>query len=570
MRQGSRRRVVTAVLMSAGMAVLAPSAEASITPTLKLDQSAGTTAGSTTNLGLDLKFAPTGTDSPKLMTLNLPPGLLANASIDGGACLTMTDLDDSACQVGTGTVTADADSSVPITTPVTFDLVPPPAPGDLAGLAVNSSGSQIGATADIKVRPSGDPNGVGITIDFVLPNSLDGVPISLTEINSTFDGLRYPATCPTTPANVSVAVNSDSVSTIQTVTAPLAVSGCSALPYAPKFAVSATKDTADSQVRLVTDITQAADESPNQSVSLAFPSSTLVPNVSAAAGLCADPAGGMCTPVGSATAASPLYPAALSGKAYLTGSLAAGLSLTLIFPSPFPLTLTGKVNLATNATAFTGLPDIPLTDLNVTLDAGTGGLFMSTCKNPSGTATAMLADQNGDHTANPSAPFTVADCTATSGAGGGSTSGGTGSSTAARPRLSKTAAAGLRTGRAGLTFTVTEGKGAAKLRTLTVQLPAGLGFKRHRVGKKLAVTDVSLTGAKIKSLTLSRGHLVITLRTPVATVAVRLKAGAVSESAALEAKAKAGKVKRLRLTVIARSATGHRTTISVQITKLGL
>ncbi|MGI8716180.1 MAG: hypothetical protein ACR2NR_23955 [Solirubrobacteraceae bacterium] len=197
MRQGAIRQVlgrsvVPGVLVLIGMAALAPSAGASITPTLTLYQSAGRTAGSTTDLGLDLKFAPTGTDSPDQMALNLPSGLLANASIDGGACLTMTDLDDAACQVGTGTVTAVADSSVPITTPVTFDLVPPPADGDLAGLAVNSGGSQIGSTADIKVRPSGDPDGVGITIDFELPNSLDGVPISLTEINSTFDGLRYP------------------------------------------------------------------------------------------------------------------------------------------------------------------------------------------------------------------------------------------------------------------------------------------------------------------------------------------------------------------------------------------
>lgn len=106
-----RRYVLTVVVVLAGMAALAPGAWASIAPTLSLDQSAGTTAGSTTNLGLDLKFAPTGTDSPDHMTLSLPPGLLANASINGGACLTMTDLDDTACQVGT--VTAIAQGVVP-------------------------------------------------------------------------------------------------------------------------------------------------------------------------------------------------------------------------------------------------------------------------------------------------------------------------------------------------------------------------------------------------------------------------------------------------------------------------
>ena len=38
-------------------AVLAPSALASTTPSLALNQSAGRTAGSTTSLGMDLKFA---------------------------------------------------------------------------------------------------------------------------------------------------------------------------------------------------------------------------------------------------------------------------------------------------------------------------------------------------------------------------------------------------------------------------------------------------------------------------------------------------------------------------------
>lgn len=84
MWHGLRRHALVSVLVVAGMAALAPGAWASITPTLTLDQSAGTAAGSTTNLGVDLKFAPTGTDSPDAMTLLLPPGLLANASIDGG------------------------------------------------------------------------------------------------------------------------------------------------------------------------------------------------------------------------------------------------------------------------------------------------------------------------------------------------------------------------------------------------------------------------------------------------------------------------------------------------------
>jgi len=69
MRHGIHRRALVVVaLVLAGLAVLAPAAGASITPTLSLNQSAGKTAGSTANLGLDLKFTDTGTDSPQDLT----------------------------------------------------------------------------------------------------------------------------------------------------------------------------------------------------------------------------------------------------------------------------------------------------------------------------------------------------------------------------------------------------------------------------------------------------------------------------------------------------------------------
>src|SRR5437868_1389346 len=45
-------------------AAVAPPASASITPSLTLDQSAGTAAASSVDLGIDLKFAPSGSDSP--------------------------------------------------------------------------------------------------------------------------------------------------------------------------------------------------------------------------------------------------------------------------------------------------------------------------------------------------------------------------------------------------------------------------------------------------------------------------------------------------------------------------
>ena len=79
----TRRILLVSVVVVSGLGGLAPSAMASITPAISLDQSAGTAAGATANLGVDLTFAPSGSDSPASMTLSLPPGLLADASLAG-------------------------------------------------------------------------------------------------------------------------------------------------------------------------------------------------------------------------------------------------------------------------------------------------------------------------------------------------------------------------------------------------------------------------------------------------------------------------------------------------------
>ena len=560
MWQGMRRTALCGVLALSGAAALAPAAGAAITPTISLDQSAGQTAGSTANLGVDLQFAPTGSDSPQHMTLNLPPGLLANASINGGACLQTVDLADTACQVGSGTVTAYAFGTVPVPANVTFDLVPPPAAGDLAGLAVNSNGTQIGATADIKVRPSGDPDGVGVTIQFLLPNTLYGTPISIHEISSTFDGLRYPTTCPATPQNFTVSADSYSDATLHTATAPLAVTGCSSLSYSPAFSVTATRDSTDSKVKVVTQVTQSATEAPSRSVALALPGAQLQTNTAALSQLCQNLSSGTCSAVGSVTASSPDYPKALTGQAYLTSS-GSTLTLTLVFPPPFPLTLVGVVDLAHNVTTFTGLPDIPLTDLEVTLNAGPAALFLTDCQAPTGTATAMLTDQNGDRTATVPAKFTISGCPASSSGGGGGSPG---------PVLSAPTASGLKTGHPSLRFTLKVAKGAAKVRALTIELPHGLSVIAHRAGRRLTFKGVRLSGGAIRSLSLSHGHLVITLKRAVSSVTVTLTGAALRESAALRAKAKAHKLKRLALTVIAQNTKGRRTTIHVQATHLGL
>ena len=123
----------TAVVASAASA-------ATISPSLTLSPTSGV-AASTQNLGTDITFGySTSGDTVKDMTLALPAGLLANASIDGGKCISSA-TPTAACQVGTGSITATATVLnllgivVPVTEtlPAEFDLVAPPHAGEADG-----------------------------------------------------------------------------------------------------------------------------------------------------------------------------------------------------------------------------------------------------------------------------------------------------------------------------------------------------------------------------------------------------------------------------------------------------
>lgn len=553
------------------MAALAPAAGATINPVSVALTPSSATAGSTRNLGTDITFSPSSGDSTKDLTLQLPAGLLANAAIDGGACLKSA-TPTPACQVGSGTVTANIlGGLVPVGLPATFDLVAPPSQADLAGLAVlvtapGGQPTQLGAPAAVTIRPPTDPAGVGLNIAFTnIPDTFDGLPLQLHEINSTFNGLRFPDTCPAAPAKVMVTADSYASATPTTGSAPLTVTGCSSERFAPGFAVSITKDSADQGAAVVTDVTQTADQAPPRSVSLAFPTDALAPNILVASLQCANPASGTCTPVGAAAAVSPLYPSPLFANAYLTGSLTAP-TLTLVFGAPFSLTLVGQVDLAHNATTFTGIPDFPLTDLKVALNGGSKAVFNATCRPASGSASATLTPQNGDQSKQVTAPFTVSPCAGAPGPSGA----GTGGKGGKPPRVDGQSVSGLTTGKPSLVFQVVAGKGAGKLSVLTVELPRGLRFVRHRVHGKLTVQGVSLAGAKLKSAVLQHGHLVITLRRAVGNVIVSLSSRALAESRSLKSKARHHRLKSLKMTVLVKDTRGRQSKVPVVIRSLNL
>ncbi|MGH2867909.1 MAG: hypothetical protein ACRDNK_10130 [Solirubrobacteraceae bacterium] len=586
------KRYVLAVLAAAlGAAMIPMSASATIAPTVSLSQSS-TAAGSKADVGLDIKFAPTGSDSPKDLTVKLPAGLLANAAINGGACLTTTTL-TSACQVGSGTATATpfvlGIGGPALSIPISFYLVPPPKAGDLAGVQVvaNFLGTtNLGPPADVTVRPASDPAGVGLNESFTnLPNMFDGLQIAVDELKSTFTGLRLPASCPATPAAVAISGDSYGDTTTRSAPpAPLPVTACRALPFAPRFTVTAAEDSGDNGVKVVTDITQKANEATSRSVALAFPAAVLAPNAAAVINggiLCTDPSFATCKTVGSASSTSPLYPKSLIGKTYLTGSLAAP-AITIRFPAPFALTLNGNVDLATNTTTFSGLPDIPLTDLTVTLAGGANAAFATTCNPANGTATSTLTTTNGDKTATVPAAFTISNCVAepsnggsgggggTGGSGAGGKSGGGGKTSGSRPTLTGGSISGLKRARPNVTFTAHAGRPAPKLRSLLIGLPAGLDFVRHRVHHRLRILGVRLGGARIRSLSVQNDLLFIRLRSPSARITVKIGRRALRESLRLALRARHRKVHSLTVGTIVRDASGHPTSLTLKIRRLHL
>jgi len=381
--------------------------------------------------------------------------------------------------------------------------------------------------------------------------------------------MRFPTSCPSTPEQLTISSDSYADPTIKSAALPLPVAGCSSLAYAPKYSLTVARDASDKVVKVSTTITQSATESPNATVMLAFPSNVISPSLSGLTNLCSAATTSGCTPIGSVTASSPLYPTPLTGEAYLTGTAKdiTGLTLTLVFPPPFPLTLVGKVDLVNVSTTFTGLPDIPLTNLTVTLNGGPDGVFASLCSPSSGTSTATLTDQNGDKTATDPEAFTVSGCPATAGgnggggnSGGGNSGGGKnggGTSKASKPKVTGATLAGLTTGKPTLSFTATAGKKAPKLRSVTISLPKGLTVVTKRLHGKRTVL-VGLKGGKLKSATLTGRKLVITASKPAAKLTVTLT---LKKSASFKAK----KLKGVKLAVVVRNAKGKTTTANIAV-----
>jgi hypothetical protein len=538
---GIGRAVLAAIAALGASVVFAANAGASIAPHVTLTQSGlgfTTSAGATSALGADLSFTPSAGDSVKDFLLELPPGLLGDAALDGGACVTGASL-TAACSLGSATIDGSQTDGM--------YLVRAPAPGDFAGVAVGEAGQAPLLTAGISMRGASSPLGVGLDI------AAAGIPPGVGDLDVTFSALRMPDRCPSTPARVMLVADSQLSATKQTTSAPLQVTNCSALQaaYQPRYQVVARKDAHDSGVAVESLITEGAGEETTGAITLAIPSDLRPNAIAAAADLCLNASLSSCQAVGTATATSPLLAGALAGQVYLTQSLLSP-ELTVDFPS-VGLVMSGTVSITNETVAFAGVPDFPLTRLGISLSGGSNALFFTSCAPSSDTAKAKFVDQNGDKTVNVSAAFTIGGC-ARVGRGGG----GTGGTTHGKPTASRKSLSGLSKGKAMLSFRLSAGSHAPALRSVTVKLPPGLSFVGARLRRR-----VTIAGAKLRSANLIHGRLVLTLKKAAASFTVRLAPAAIRVSRSLERKAKRHRIRSLAVDLWVVNAANRRTALTM-------
>ena len=523
------RRALVGLVTTA--AVLALPAVAAAAPLLTVTQST-TTAGTSP---ATVTFNSTFTSAPNDVTFALPAGLLANANQGGGACLAATTL-TTACQVGSGTVTSGAGPAAP----VNLYLVPAPAAGDAAGVAL-VQGSTTLSTAAVTVRSTDG----GLNVAF---SNLSGD--NITALDTSLTTLRMPSSCPTTPANVTL--TADTAST----TAPLPVTGCSGQAYQPALSASITKDAHDAGGELVLGITQGATEAASKTITLGLGSS-VTPNVGADLGCLA---GTACT-IGTATATSPLLPnAALASGTVTLGGSATTPTIAVSFPAPFAMTLDGAVNLATNSVTFSNVPDLPLTSLTLTVTGPSGQKAFNITSCAPATVTGSFSGQ-GNQTATSNAAIKFSNC-------------------ATAPKASGSSS-GLATGHPSLKVKVSHSSGGANIASLAVGLPSGLSFARSAIsthktctttkGKKKCTTTtlikgLGVSGASVKSVALKGGKLVITLKKAAGSVTVRLSGPVLSESKALQTKVKKHKTKTVTVTLKVTDAKHTTSSVPVKIT----
>jgi hypothetical protein len=289
------------------------------------------------------------------------------------------------------------------------------------------------------------------------------------------------------------------------------------------------------------------------SAAFVIPSAAIQLNHAALPGLvCSDVTLATCKQVGAMSLSSPLFSSPLLGTAYVTGT-ATSPTLIVVFPAPVAFKLTGIINDGSSSLTFLSMPDLPLTSLELGFTGGSTALFASNCASATGTVAGSFKGQDG-RTATSNASLKVDGCPAGGGGGGG---GGGG---AGKPSESGASLSGLAKGKARLSFRLSAGSQAPKLKSFAISLPGGLSIA------KSFIKGLAIHGGGKYTATLSHGRLTISLKTAATSIGVVLNNKALTVSKTLAGQVAKHKVKTLRFTTRVTDANGKTTTITLTLT----
>lgn len=336
--------------------------------------------------------------------------------------------------------------------------------GELAALVV-SVPARVGPfdlgtvvlRSGLRLRPDG---GLDVSARD-LPALLRGIPLELRRLVLRLDRpgfLRNPATCG--PASVTAWVNGAAA------TAPYPVTGCEALPFAPRLTATVSGGRAATRrggrPALTTTIAQAPGEATIRSAAVTLPDS-FAANLGALGNVCKEADVSACPPasrVGRAEAASPLLAEPLRGPVVLLEAPGQALpKLVVLLGGAIDLRLDAAVSFDTTrriVATFPSIPDVPVSRFALTFDGGPAGLTQAgqdLCGEP--LPVTGVFTSHGDVRATDTANAAVEGC--------GSV-----------PRVTLSLGKAGRAGRPSLLVRVTRAPGGSALRGVSVTLPSSL------------------------------------------------------------------------------------------------
>jgi hypothetical protein len=402
-----------------------------------------TQAGAHPSVTVDLAFEVGAGDDVKSVAVVLPQGLVGDPTV-ADRCTQedfLADACDEAAQVGTTSATARLG---------VLPVAPLEVPGDVYNLRPNAGEA---ARLGVVLRPSvGDKvflqsaatvsadTGYGLkTVFDDLPREAGGLDTQVTAMQLVLNDeaargpfLTNPTSCREATTNVTI-TSYDEPDTPKSGSTSFTPTECDKLPFAPTLTGtvggSGLTDRGISPALTAVIAPSGSGESNVTSAQVTLPPAVAA-NLTGLSRTCTQDAyaAGQCPEsarVGSATARSPLITTAVTGPVVLVENSPFP-SLVVQFGPPVPLTLTGSIGLVGSQVqnTFEGIPDLPLSRFELTVDGGELGLLMNNvdlCGLPERpVATAALVAHSGA-TAELSAPLEVQGCVPGPGdeAGGG-------------------------------------------------------------------------------------------------------------------------------------------------------